>query len=84
MEENQVVKNYKSVSIEELYKSSFKKIIDNIVICIANTFILLVTCFLFGITIIGLLALPGIVGGYVGSMIRLIIGEKCRLITIIL
>ena len=79
MEEHQVFRNYNSVSIEELYRGSFKILIDNIVICIANTFILLVTCFLFGITIIGLLALPGIVGGYIGSMIRIVLGNDVEI-----
>ena len=72
----QIVQKKNSISIEELYKSSFKILIDNIVVCIANTFILVIVCFLFAITIIGLLALPAIFGGYVGSMIRLITGEK--------
>lgn len=71
--------NSNKVSIESLYKSSFKIFIDNIVLCIANTFILSIVCFLFGITIIGLLALPGIVGGYIGSMIRLSSGEKVEI-----
>ena len=55
MDKNQIIQKYKLVSIEQLYKSSFKILLDNIVVCIANTFILIVTCFLFGITIIGLL-----------------------------
>ena len=75
----QIVQKKDSMSIEELYKSSFKVLIDNIVICIANTFLLLIVCFLFAITIVGLLALPSIVGGYVGSMIRLNLGERVEI-----
>ena len=79
MSEQQIVPNKKSISIEELYKSSFKIFVDNVVVCIANTFVLIFVCFLFAITIIGLLALPAIVGGYVGSMIRLAKGEKIEI-----
>ena len=82
MEENKLetpIKIKKGMSIEKLYKSSFKIFIDNIVVCIANTVILGIVCFLFAITIIGLLALPGIVGGYIGSMIRLINGEQVEI-----
>ena len=79
MSEEQIAQKNNSISIEELYKESFKILLDNIVVCIANTFILIFVCFLFAITIIGLLALPGIVGGYVGSMIRLNLGEKIEI-----
>ena len=79
MSEEQIAQKNNSISIEELYKESFKVLLDNIVVCIANTFILIFVCFLFAITIIGLLALPGIVGGYVGSMIRLNLGEKVEI-----
>ena len=74
-----IIQKKDQISIEELYKCSFKVLIDNIVICIANTFLLLIVCFLFAITIVGLLALPAIVGGYVGSMIRLNLGEKVEI-----
>ena len=79
MSEEHIAQKNNSMSIEELYKESFKVLLDNIVVCIANTFILIFVCFLFAITIIGLLALPGIVGGYVGSMIRLNLGEKVEI-----
>ena len=42
-------------------------------------FCILFVCFLFAITIIGLLALPAIWGGYIGSMIRLNQGVKVEI-----
>jgi len=63
-------------SIEDLYKTSFKIFIDNIVVCIANTLIACILSVLFGITVIGILCIPAIWGGYVSSMIRIVSGEK--------
>lgn len=63
-------------SIEELYKTSFKMFVDNIVICIANALIACVMSFIFTITIIGILGIPAIWGGYVNSMIKVARGEK--------
>ena len=79
MDENQIIQKYKLVSINELYKNSINILWDNIVLCVANTFILIVVCFLFAITVIGLLALPSIVGGYIGSMIRLVLGNDVEI-----
>ena len=39
----------------------------------------MIVCFLFAITVIGLLALPSIVGGYIGSMIRLVLGNDVEI-----
>jgi len=63
-------------SIEKLYKTSFAMFIDNIVICISNAIIACVMSFIFTITIIGVLGIPAIWGGYLNSMIRIVRGEK--------
>ena len=47
MSEEQIAQKNNSISIEELYKESFKVLLDNIVVCIANTFILIFVCFLY-------------------------------------
>ena len=50
--------------------------VDQIVACIVNTILVGVSCVFLGITVIGLLAIPAVIGGYVESMIRMARGEK--------
>jgi len=50
--------------------------LDQIVVCIANTVIFFIVCFLLGVTIIGLLAIPAVLGGYTESLIRAARGDK--------
>jgi hypothetical protein len=63
-------------TIESIYKQGFQSILDHIVICIANTVIFFIVCFLLGITVIGLLAIPAMIGGYTESLIRAARGDK--------
>ena len=63
-------------SISDLYKNSFKIFVDNIVVCVANTFILLICSIFLAMTIIGLLLIPALFGGYLGSMIKLVSNQK--------
>ena len=62
--------------IETLYKNSFRSLLDQIVMGIANTIILFLVCAMLCFTIIGILAIPAAVGGYTESMIRLAKGEN--------
>ena len=62
--------------IENIYKSAFTKILENLALCIANTIIMIVVCVILVITIIGILAIPAISGGYTESMIRVARGES--------
>ena len=50
--------------------------VDQIVACIVNTILVGVSCVFLGITVIGLLAIPAVIGGYVESMVRMARGEK--------
>jgi len=61
--------------IENIYKSAFKKFLEQVALCIANTIIMIVVCVILAITIIGILAIPAISGGYTESMIRIARGE---------
>ena len=79
METNEINVNKDSISIESLLKSSFKKILDNIVVCIANTLIAFLSTIFLCITVIGILALPAVWGGYTESMIRLSLGQKVEI-----
>ena len=63
-------------TIESIYKQAFKTMLAQIVVCIANTVIFFIVCFLLGITIIGLLAIPAVIGGYTESLIRAARGDK--------
>ena len=78
MTDKKIVKKSKNkvYTIEELYKTSFAIFIDNIVICIANAAIACIMSFIFTITIIGIIGIPAIWGGYLNSMIKLVRGEK--------
>ena len=78
MTDKKIVKKSKNkvYTIEELYKTSFSIFIDNIVICIANAAIASIMSFIFTITIIGIIGIPAIWGGYLNSMIKLVRGEK--------
>ena len=67
--------SFEKPTIESIYKQAFKTRLDQIVVCIANTVIFFIVCFLLGITIIGLLAIPAVIGGYTESLIRAARGE---------
>ena len=67
--------SFEKPTIESIYKQAFKTMQDQIVVCIANTVIFFIVCFLLGITIIGLLAIPAVIGGYTESLIRAARGE---------
>ena len=62
--------------IGDLYQDSFDILKNNVVVCIVNTIIAFISIILCAITIIGLLAIPAIVGGYLYSFSRMINGEK--------
>ena len=66
-------------TIESIYKQGFQSILDHIVICIVNTVIFFIVCFLLGITVIGLLAIPAVIGGYTESLIRAARGDKVEI-----
>ena len=74
MSENIIL--FEKPTIESIYKQAFKTMLDQIVVCIANTVIFFIVCFLLGITIIGLLAIPAVIGGYTESLIRAARGDK--------
>jgi len=50
--------------------------VDQIVACIVNTILVVVSCVFLTITIIGILAIPAVIGGYIESMIRMARSEK--------
>ena len=68
--------SFEKPTIESIYKQAFKTMLDQIVVCIANTVIFFIVCFLLGITVIGLLAIPAVIGGYTESLIRVARGDK--------
>ena len=71
--------NNHSINIENIYKTSFKTFLDNIVVCIANTVILIISSLFLAITVIGILAIPAVWGGYTESMIRMSLGQKVEI-----
>ena len=79
MKNNEITIDNNSITIESLLKSSFKIFLDNIVVCIANTIIAIISSFLLAITVIGLLAIPAVWGGYIDSMIRMSLGQKIEI-----
>tara|TARA_B100000959_G_C14841817_1_gene566384 strand:+ start:82 stop:678 length:597 start_codon:yes stop_codon:yes gene_type:complete len=79
MENNKITVDNSSISIESLYKSSFKIFLNNIVVCIANTIIATVASILLCITVIGIMLLPAVWGGYTESMIRMSLGQKVEI-----
>jgi len=70
------IKPLEKPTIESIYKQAFKTILAQIVVCIANTVIFFIVCFLLGITVIGLLAIPAVIGGCTESLIRAARGDK--------
>ena len=70
---------YKKPEVGDIYSKSFDIFKNNIVICIANTFIAAITTFLVSITIIGILVIPAIWGGYTEFLIRMAKEEKIEI-----
>ena len=64
------------LEVGTVYRDSFNLLFDNISIHIANTFIAILATILLSITILGLLAVPAVWGGYSHAMIRMSRGEK--------
>ena len=79
MENNKIIVDNNSFSIESLLKSSFKIFLDNIVVCIANTIIAIISSILLAITLIGILFIPAVWGGYVNSIIKMTLGQKIEI-----
>ena len=79
MKNNEITIDNNSITIESLLKSSFKIFLDNIVVCIANTIIAILSSFLLCITVIGILAIPAVWGGYVNSIIKMTLGQKIEI-----
>ena len=78
--EQKILNNKKQKpEIGDVYQESFKILKDNIVICIANTLIAFIAIVLFAITILGILAVPAIAGGYIHSFLRMSNGEKVEI-----
>ena len=77
--ENNEIKTDNSIAIEFLLKSSFKIFLDNIVVCIANTIIAFLSTIILLFTVIGIIALPAVWGGYIESMIRLSTSQKVEI-----
>ena len=57
------------------FQQAYRVFRDNPFTILANTALFLVAVVVCGITVVGLLAVPGIVGGYVESMLRAIRGQ---------
>ena len=64
------------LNIEKIFQYAFRTMVDQIVACIVNTILVVVSCVFLAITIIGILAIPAVIGEYVESMIRMARGEK--------
>jgi len=64
------------LNIEKIFQDAFRTMVDQIVACIVNTMLVGVSCVFLAITVIGILAIPAVLGGYVESMIRMARGEK--------
>ena len=64
------------LNIEKIFQDAFRTMVDEIVACIVNTILVVVSFVFLAITIIGILAIPAVLGGYVESMIRMARGEK--------
>ena len=64
------------LNIEKIFQDAFRTMVDQIVACIINTILVGVSCVFLAITVIGILAIPAVLGGYVESMIRMARGEK--------
>ena len=78
--EQMIINNKKqNPEIGNVYQESFKIFKDNIVVCIANTLIAFIAIVLFAITILGILAVPAIAGGYIHSFLRMSNGEKVEI-----
>ena len=60
----------KKSTIESIYKQGFQTMLDQIVVIIANSVIFLIACAVLGITIIGIIAIPAVIGGFTESLIR--------------
>ena len=63
-------------NIGDIYTESADILRNNLTVCILNTLIALVSIVLLAITVVGLLAIPSIFGGYLKSFLRMINGEK--------
>ena len=64
------------LNIEKIFQNAFRTMVDQIVAFIVNTMLVVVSCVFLAITVIGILAIPAVIGGYVESMIRMARGEK--------
>ena len=66
-------------TIESIYKQGFQTMLDQIVVIIANSVIFLIACAVLGITIIGIIAIPAVIGGFTESLIRAARGNKVEI-----
>ena len=66
-------------TIESIYKQGFQTMLDQIVVIIANSVIFLIVCAVLGITIIGIIAIPAVIGGFTESLIRAARGNKVEI-----
>ena len=66
-------------TIESIYKQGFQTMLDQIVVIIANSAIFLIACAVLGITIIGIIAIPAVIGGFTESLIRAARGNKVEI-----
>ena len=64
------------LNIEKIFQDAFRTMVDQLVACIVNTMLVGISCVFLAITVIGILAIPAVLGGYVESMIRMARGEK--------
>ena len=76
MKEEFEVNEKQNPKLGDIYQESFNILKDNIVVCIANTLIAFIAIVLFAITILGIVAIPAIAGGYIHSFLRMSKGER--------
>lgn len=66
-------------SIERAFKKVFNEQLDQIVPVVANSIIAVVLTIVFAVTIIGILAIPALWGGYIKSIIDVNNGEQLQI-----
>ncbi len=66
-------------SIERAFKKVFNEQLDQIVPIVANSVIAIVLTIIFAVTIIGILAIPALWGGYIKSIIDVVNGGQIQI-----
>ena len=69
-------KTHEAPVIRLAFTRAYKSFLDQIGVCLVNTVIFIPSCVLLCVTVIGIVAVPAVFGGYMEFLVRVARGEK--------